>query len=300
MVWNLAGRTAIVTGASSGIGAEMFRALTNAGMNVVATALESEQLEEAAAPTATHQRELVPGDLTDGLTRERIVQRALFRFQRIDLLFNCAGFGQRGPLEVVTTEQARRQLDVNVFSAMELTKLVLPAMRRQQSGRIINVSSMAGRCAAPTFGWYSASKYALEALSDALRLEVGHFGIDVVLIEPGFVDTGFFQASQATSHNSVDADDVYRDFIASQAEDRRKTPGVTAEQCVRSIMKAARARRPRTRYVITPAANTMVFLKWLLPDLWLDAFLRRRLGIPQRVAPASVADAEQSRSAQAA
>jgi NAD(P)-dependent dehydrogenase (short-subunit alcohol dehydrogenase family) len=138
----------------------------------------------------------LPLDVTQAASVDQAVELALERFGRIDVLVNNAGYALRGAIEEVTDEQAQSLFDVNVIGVMRITRAVLPVMRRQMSGRIINISSIAGRLATPVNGVYSASKFALEALSDALRLELAPFGIQVVVIEPGSIKTNFAQTAE--------------------------------------------------------------------------------------------------------
>ena len=179
------GRVVLITGASSGIGFQAARDLTRAGHTVYAGARRVERMRPLRALGVTP----VALDVTDQEACTGVVETIMSREGRIDVLVNNAGYGSFGPVEDVDLTEARRQIEVNVLGLAALTKAVLPHMRASRSGTIINMSSMGGRFVIFMGGWYHATKYAVEALSDALRMEVAGFGIDVVLIEPGAIRT---------------------------------------------------------------------------------------------------------------
>ncbi len=181
----MGGEVALVTGASSGIGATTARRLAALGFTVYAAARRAERLE----PLATDGIRVLAMDVTDDESRRLGIETILAETGRIDVLVNNAGYGSYGAVEDVSADEARAQFDVNLFGAAELIRLVLPAMRSQGSGTIVNISSMGGRLYTPFGGWYHATKYALEALSDCLRMEVAPFGVNVVIIEPGAIRT---------------------------------------------------------------------------------------------------------------
>lgn len=204
---------------------------------------------------------------------------------RIDVLVNNAGYGSYGALEDVPLDEARAQIEVNVFGLARLTQLVLPLMRTQRSGTIVNISSMGGRFATPLGSWYHASKFAVEGLSDALRLELKRFGIDVVLVEPGSIRTewGAIAADKvrATSGHgpyAEQANAVAKSLGSSSQEGARMTssPSVIANV----VTKAVTARRPRTRYTVGFGARPLILLSRLLPDRAFDAFIKRASGVP--------------------
>ena len=180
-------RTALVTGASSGIGQDTARKLQALGYTVYGAARRTDRLRALAADGI---RPLTM-DVTDDASMSAGVNRILEETGRIDVLVNNAGYGSFGAIEDVPMNEARRQLEVNVFGLARLTQLVAPHMRAQGSGTIINISSIGGRLTTPLGGWYHATKYAVEALSDALRMELRPFGIDVVVVEPGGIRTEF-------------------------------------------------------------------------------------------------------------
>lgn len=282
LTWTLSGRTALVTGASAGIGAAMVRALVRAGCRVAATARRQDRLDALAAELGPERVLAIAGDVAQAADRARIVDAVRARFGAIDLLVNNAGFGQRGPVELVPEADARHQFDVNVFALTELTRLVLPDMRRAGRGRILNVSSVVGRLAIPMSGWYAATKHALEALSDALRMEVAPFGIDVAIIEPGPILTEFQDVAQETLgrlEGDVAAyDRMIRDLHAARKE--AMLGWISADACAAVMLEAAQVPRPRARYPITRLAWAMLCARWLLPTRVLDWILSRRLKLP--------------------
>src|SRR5271169_1594020 len=178
-------KTALVTGASSGIGEATVRRLLAGGYKVFAGARRQDRMAPLAALGAT----LVPLDLTDDGSIVRAVEAIKAQSGRIDVLVNNAGYGSYGALEDVPLDEARRQFEVNVFGLARLCQLVLPMMRAQKSGKIVNITSIGGKIWEPLGSWYHATKFAVEGLSDCLRVEVGRFGIDVIIIEPGAIRT---------------------------------------------------------------------------------------------------------------
>ncbi len=198
----------------------------------------------------------------------------------VGVLVNNAGYSQSGAVESVPIDEARRQLETNVFGLARLTQLVLPGMRAQGWGRIVNVSSMGGEFTFPGGGWYHASKHAIEALSDALRFEVQGFGIDVVVIQPGLIRTGFAEAAVG----SIEQDDgPYAQFNAAVGavtagayeSGLARRLGGGPETVAKAIEKAVTARRPRTRYRVTPSARLFITVRRLLPDRGWDALVGR-------------------------
>jgi NAD(P)-dependent dehydrogenase (short-subunit alcohol dehydrogenase family) len=204
----------------------------------------------------------------------------------VDVLVNNAGYSQSGAVETLALAAIRRQFETNVFGAIALTQLVLPHMRAQRWGRIVNVSSMGGRLTFPGAGAYHASKHALEAFSDALRFEVERFGVDVVVIEPGIVRTGFADRVLAELPRS---DGPYAAFDAAvgatTAGAYESGPlallGGDADDVARVIEKAVRARKPRTRYRVTPSASVMIGLRRTVPDRVWDRIVGGSYPRPQ-------------------
>jgi NAD(P)-dependent dehydrogenase (short-subunit alcohol dehydrogenase family) len=268
-------KIAIVTGASSGIGHSTALRLHAAGYTVYAGARRLERMKDLADAGVR----VVELDVTHDASMVALVEQVISEAGRIDVLVNNAGYGSFGALEDVPNGEGRRQFDVNVFGLARLTQLVLPHMRGQQSGRIINMSSMGGRIHEPLGSWYHATKFAVEGMSDALRLEVAPFGIDVVLIEPGGMNTewGAIAADNlitASAHTAYanQAPGVARMLRSSDLKPRRRSsPDVIAA----AILRAASARRPKTRYLLGPGAKPLVMLHAVLPDRVFDALLKR-------------------------
>ena len=224
-------------------------------------------------------------DVTDPAAIERVVSEIEATHGAIDVLINNAGYSQSGAVERVTPEQMQTQFATNVFGPMALTQRVLPAMRARRRGYIVNIGSMGGRLVFPGAGAYHASKYALEALSDALRFELAGFGIHVVLIEPGLIRTTFGE----TAASSLDATAVaetsapYAYFHSEVARITRESyykgslapfasePSAVADAVVRAISST----HPKERYVVSPSAVLLLGLRRLLPDTWWDRFLAR-------------------------
>ncbi|GAA1739390.1 oxidoreductase [Luedemannella helvata] len=261
---------AIVTGASAGIGAATARLLRERGFTVYALARRLDRM----APLAELGIHCVRVDITDDAALVALVDRVVAETGRVDVLVNNAGYGSFGAVEEVPLEEARRQFEVNVFAAARLCQLVLPHLRARGSGRIINVSSVGARMYQPLGGWYHATKYALEGLSDCLRVELAPHGIHVVLVQPGGVATEFPRVAAerllATSGDGPYAGYARR-YAATLTSD---ADGVSSPAVVgRAIVKAATARRPRIRYAVGRGAKATMFARWLLPDRAFDRVL---------------------------
>lgn len=275
-------KTVLITGCSSGIGRAAAHAFNDEGWTVYATArnpADIETLGEAGCELATL-------DVTDQSDVDRVVDRVLDEEGAIDALVNNAGYGQFGPIEDVSTAEVHEQFDVNVYGPHRLVKAVLPAMRRERDGTIVNVSSVAGRVSFPGGGVYSGSKFALEAMSDALRNEVSEFGIDVVVVEPGPVKTNFSRRAQseagvepdggeddASDEDTSDRSGAYEEFYA-MFEDAQLIGGdgpgaVEPELVAGAIYDAASATRPPARIQSGTAARVGVLARFL-PDAVFD------------------------------
>ena len=187
-------RTALITGASSGIGLSSAHRLIDRGWRVIAAARRLERMESLRQRGA----EVLPLDIASEASRRQLADAIESRVGGLDALVNNAGFGDVGPVETMPLDQVREMFEVNLFGLMGLTQLLLPPMREKRCGRIVNVSSIAGRFVTPGAGWYGASKHALEGISDALRLEMHRFGVQVVLVEPGLIRTGFESVADAS------------------------------------------------------------------------------------------------------
>jgi NAD(P)-dependent dehydrogenase (short-subunit alcohol dehydrogenase family) len=266
-------KTVLITGASSGIGEETVKALLAVGHTVYAGARRADRMKGLAEAGA----HLLTLDVTDDASMTAAVQTVLREAGRIDVLINNAGYGSYGALEDVPPEEARRQFDVNLFGLARLTQLVLPAMRAQHSGRIVNVSSIAGKFGEAFGGWYHATKFAVEGLSDSLRMELHPFGIDVVIIQPGATHSEW----STIAHESLlkySGNGPYRESANSHAKMMQlghqtsipAQPGVVA----RTIVQAVAAKRPKTRYVTGGLARTMLLMRRVLSDRAFDATFR--------------------------
>ena len=265
-------KTILITGASSGIGFDAARTLARQGHRVYAAARRVDRMVPLKADGVMPLRM----DVTDEASLEEGVRTVLEAEGRIDVLVNNAGYGYFGAVENVPLEEARRQLEVNVFGLAQLCRLVLPAMREQGSGRIVNISSVAGKAVLPFGGWYHVSKYSVEALSDALRMEVRPFGIDVVLVEPGGIKTdwGIIAADhlvESSKGTPYEAPGLQEAATMRKAYSIRllSDPSVVT----RAVSKAVNRRRPRARYRVGFGAGTLVFFHAVLPTRWWDAIL---------------------------
>ena len=273
----LTGRTALVTGASSGIGKSTVRKLLAAGANVYAAARRIERMADLESEGA-HS---VAMDVTDDESMESGVTSIVAKEGSIDILINNAGYGSYGAVEDVPMEEARRQLEVNVFGLARLTQLVLPAMRGKRYGKIVNITSVGGKIATPFGGWYHATKHAVEGMSDSLRMETAPFGIDVIIVEPGGIATEWGgiaaenlkktsgQGAYADSANRV-ADGMAKMYSGNQLS----SPDVIADTVLRSVT----ASHPKTRYATGYGAKMILFLRRWLSDRMFDRMIQRMMG----------------------
>ena len=286
-----ASKTVLITGCSSGIGAATARRLAEHGFTVYATARRPETLGELeAAGCRTLALDVTDEDSMTAAVAE--VERAA---GAVDVLVNNAGYSQSGPIEQVPMADVRRQFETNVFGLVRMCQLVLPAMRRQRSGTIVNVSTMGANFTFPGGGFYHASKYAVEAVSDALRFEVAGFGVQVVVIQPGLIRTSFGDTAVGSLDGATEpaagdgGEDPYAKFNATVAratkEVYEKGPaarlGGPPEAVAATIEKAITARRPRTRYLVTPSARLLVGQRKILSDRMWDRFLRTQFPQPR-------------------
>ena len=278
-------RAVLVTGCSSGIGRATAERLARSGWTVYASARRLEAIEGLAGCR------LLQLDVTDDASMRAAVERIEQEEGAVGVLVNNAGYSQSGAVESVPLDVARRQFETNVFGLARLTQLVLPGMRRQGWGRVVNVSSMGGRLTFPGGGWYHASKHAVEALSDALRFEVQGFGIDVVVIEPGLIRTSFAEAAVG----SIDIapieqeDGPYAHFNAAVGAATAgayentiaQKLGGGPESVAQAIEKAVTAKRPRTRYRVTGSARLFLTLRRLVSDRAWDGLVGRTFPRPR-------------------
>jgi NAD(P)-dependent dehydrogenase (short-subunit alcohol dehydrogenase family) len=283
-----ASQAVLVTGCSSGIGEATARRLAEHGYTVYATARRPETL---AGLEAAGCRTLAL-DVTDEQSMSAAVEEVERAEGAVGVLVNNAGYSQSGAIEEVAMGDIRRQFETNVFGLVRMCQLVLPGMRRQRSGRIVNVSTMGANFTFPGGGVYHASKYAVEAVSDALRFEVAGFGVKVVVIQPGLIRTSFSETAVGSidgAGGAAAADGPYAKFNATVARATKdvyeKGPaarlGGPPEAVAATIEKALRARRPRTRYLVTPSARLLVGQRKILSDRMWDRFLKTQFPQPR-------------------
>jgi len=266
----------LITGASSGIGrATAERLLKRPGFTVYATARRTEALAGLADAGAT----VLALDVTDEASMAAAVRTVEDRHGSVGVLVNNAGYGEYGTIEEAELDAVRRQFETNVFGFSRMIQLVLPGMRAAGAGRIINIGSMGGRVTFPVGGYYHATKYAVEAITDALRFETAPFGIHTSLIAPGLIRTGFGATASRTLASSGQAAGPYAALRAAADEQMAvsyASPVLAAEPdaVAVAVKHAATARRPRTRYTVTPAAKAIVQSRRFLGSGLFDAYLR--------------------------
>jgi NAD(P)-dependent dehydrogenase (short-subunit alcohol dehydrogenase family) len=278
-------KAVLITGCSSGIGRATALRLAGAGWPVYATARRVESIAELGDTGA----KTLALDVTD----ERSMVAAVDAVERaegaVGVLINNAGYSQSGAIETVPLQAARRQFETNVFGLVRLTQLVLPKMRAQRWGKIVNLGSMGGRLSFPGGGHYHATKHALEAISDALRYELRGFGIDVVLLEPGLITTEFGEAATASmAEATIPGDDPYATFNATVGavtkgayDGPMRRLGAGPERVAKVIERALERRRAPARITITPSAKLMIGLRRLLPDRAWEAAMRGQFPQPR-------------------
>ncbi len=278
-----ASRAVLITGCSTGIGRATAERMATSGWTVYATARRLESIANLAEKGC----KLLALDVCDSASMQAAVAAVEGAEGAVGVLVNNAGYGQEGAIESVSMADVRRQFETNVFGLLELTKLVLPGMRAQGWGRVINVGSVGGRMTFPGGGIYHASKYAVEAISDALRFEVRGFGIRVSLIEPGFIRTEWGETA-IMSIGAEPESGPYAQFnhaVAANVASAYSGPLARlsrgAEAVAAVIERAAGARRPRTRYAVAPSATLLIKTRRWLPDPVWDAFLRRQYPTPR-------------------
>ena len=277
-------RAVLITGCSSGIGRATAELLAGRGFTVYATARRPGTIADLEAKGCR----TLALDVTDEASMRAAVAAVIDAEGAIGVLVNNAGYSQSGAVESVPLDAVRRQFETNVFGLIRMCQLVMPGMREQHFGKIVNVGSMGGRLTFPGGGLYHASKYAIEAISDAMRFEVGGFGVDVILIEPGLIVTRFGDTA-AGSTDAAPSDGAYADFnraVAAGTEAAYKGPmrhlGAGPEAVAKTIARALAAKRPKTRYVITPSAHLLINQRRLTPDRVWDAMMRLQFPTPGR------------------
>lgn len=263
----------LITGASSGIGFITAQNLAQQGHIVYGAARRLEKLEELKQ----YRVKPISLDVTNEESMEKAVQEIIANESRIDVLVNNAGYGSYGAVEDVTIEEAKKQFDVNLFGMARLTQMVLPYMRKQHSGRIINTSSMGGRLVSYMGAWYHATKYAVEAFSDALRMETADFGIKVSLIEPGGIKTnwGFIAADHLEESAQGGAYEKQAEKTAAGMKKQYSSKLLSDPKVIsKAISKAVNKRHPRPRYLIGMGAKPLVFAKTILPTAGFDFLMK--------------------------
>jgi len=279
-------KTVLITGATDGLGKASAILFAQHGYRVFAAGRSAEKRAQLDALAAAQNLplETLALDVRDDASVQQAVSHVLAKAGGIDVLFNNAGVNYSAAVEDLRLDDWRGQFETNFFGVLRVTQAVLPHMRERRSGRIIMMSSVSGFVTAPTQGAYSSSKFALEAMSNALRLELYPFGIEVVLIEPGYIITGIQQASMDLSRayleqmKSSPYAPLYARFLASVTESRTASEA-TPENCAQIVLRAAEAANPKVRYTVTRLAVVAKWLKRLLSDKMVDAIFRRRFGI---------------------
>ena len=276
-------RAVLITGCSTGIGRATAERLAKSGWRVYATARRLESIADLAAAGC----ETLRLDVCDEASMRAAVAHVEEREGAVGVLINNAGYGSEGPTEEVSMDEVRLQFETNVFGLLRLTQLCAPGMRRQGWGKVVNVGSVGGSLVLPGGGIYHATKYALEALSDALRFEMRGFGIDVVLVKPGPIKTAFGDTALAKVEATAGAPSPYDPFRAALKKQIRAAyegpMGALAAQpdaVAQVIEKAIGARRPRTRYTVTLAARVLMATRRRLSDRAFDAVMRTQFPTP--------------------
>jgi NAD(P)-dependent dehydrogenase (short-subunit alcohol dehydrogenase family) len=277
-----AAQVILVTGCSSGIGRATVELAASRGHRVFATARKAESIADLARQGSI---DVLPLDVTDAASIARAMAAVQERAGRLTALVNNAGYGQYGSVEDVSLSAWRAQYDVNVFGAVALIQAVLPILRSGGGGTIVNVSSVAGKISIPFAAPYCSSKHALEAISDALRVEVAAFGIRVVLVEPGPILTNFEDRARAEVGPLMHRAGPYQGFYveAERSMDTDFKRGARPASAVAEvILRAIEARKPKTRYSVTWMAKVGIPVKRLLPDRVMDRAMRGRLKLPKK------------------
>ncbi len=266
-------KTILITGASSGMGKETAKHLIKEGHIVYGAARRVESMEDLVE----NGGHAIKMDMTNEETIIQGVEQVIKEQGKIDVLINNAGYAIYGAVEDTTMEDARRQFEVNIFGLARLTQLVLPHMRKQNSGKIINISSMGGKIYTPLGAWYHATKHALEGWSDALRIELKQFNIDVIIVEPGAIATEFGDV-MLEPMLARSGEGLYSEIAQSMANSTRSSyekKGASSPPSViaKVISRAIAAKKPRTRYVAGKMAKPLMFMRKHLSDRTFDKII---------------------------
>jgi NAD(P)-dependent dehydrogenase (short-subunit alcohol dehydrogenase family) len=279
-------QTVLITGATDGLGKAAALLLAARGYRIFAAGRSPEKRAQLDA-RARQQKlplETLEMDVCDDSSVQSGVASVYQKAGAIDVLINNAGFVQVGAVEDLSIQEWRRQFETNFFGVIRVTQAVLPRMRERRKGRILMMSSISGFVTPPTQGAYSASKHAIEALSNALRHELYPFGIHTILIQPGYIMTNIQSTAMALAQplqekfKSGPYARIYASYLESAAATRTQSK-TTPEDCARIMLKAIEAPRPKPRYGVTPLATFAKWAKWLLTDSDADRMMRRRYGI---------------------
>ncbi len=284
----LSGQVVLITGASTGIGAALAKILaaTHPGIRLILASRNKSKLEAVAANCRQYSSEVtvIPTDLADVEETKSLASNVVNFYGRVDILVNNAGYGQMGPVELIPSNAAKEQFAVNFHAPLTLAQALIPVMRSHGEGKIVNISSLGGRIPFPAAGMYSCSKFALEALSDVLRMELKAFNIQVSVIEPGPVVTDFFRVAwekvQATIPNYAKTPyaPIFENIEAIDAQ--LDVLGWSAEKTAKAIARIIARRRLRPRYILATGGNTLVFLMTKILPTWIrDEFWKRCYGI---------------------
>jgi short-subunit dehydrogenase len=283
-------KTILITGATAGIGRHAALELVRRGHHVIATGRRRDALEalkhDVGVLGLEGRIDIIALDVTreDDVLAARDEVDVLTNGRGIDVLVNNAGYGQMGPLETVSDADLRKQYETNVFGLMSVTRAFVPKMRERGAGRVVNVGSIGGRVTFPLMGAYNSTKYAVESLSDALRVELAPFGIDVSIVEPGPIRTNFNDRAMDTIDASRLEGSAYAPILAqaekfrAQFESQAASPEVTTN----AITHAALARRPRVRYVVPFTSTILLAVLGILPTRIVDAVMRLAAGLTKR------------------
>jgi short-subunit dehydrogenase len=284
----ISSQVVLITGASAGIGAALAQVLADRymGIRLVLAARNQDKLTQISDRCTKSGADVLiaPTDLSDSDQAKTLAKAALDRFGRVDVLVNNAGYGQMGPIELVPIELVKRQFQVNVVGTIALIQALIPVMRDQGGGKIINVSSLGGRIAFPIAGLYSSSKFALEGLSDSLRRELAPFNIQVSVIEPGPVDTEFVDVASREIDQAIPngLNTPYRAAFENfgRLDKLTKQQGWSSERVANVIVKAIAAKKTKPRYVAATAGGFLIFMMTKVLPLWfVDRFWQKFYGI---------------------